>query len=184
MGLASAVHSITRGVICCDCLTAVDVANGFLLQLRSKVTPSLPLEHLDLWSWFLEGITGCDVERLHFRWIKGHTVHLGESVKALQGWMRGTIAGLIVPLAPFVNGSLVCRHFIRWCVDTCSAGACHVWFMISKCKSPFFCQSLQRWATWTCPCCYSSRWGYTHDPLWRLYRGFRSKACWICKEII
>ena len=73
MGLASAVHSVSSGVICCDCLSAVHIANDLLTQLRSRVTPELPLEHLDLWSWFLEGLAECELGSLHFRWVKGHT---------------------------------------------------------------------------------------------------------------
>ena len=73
MGLASAVHSVSSGVICCDCLSAVNIANDLLAQLRSHVTPELPLEHLDLWSWFLEGMAECELGSLHFQWVKGHT---------------------------------------------------------------------------------------------------------------
>ena len=64
---------LSAGVICCDCLSAVHIADDLLTQLRSRVTPELPLEHLDLWSWFLEGLAECELGSLHFRWVKGHT---------------------------------------------------------------------------------------------------------------
>ena len=72
MGLGGAVHSIKKGTICCDCLSAVRVANDLLWMISNGCRPILPKEHLDLWTWFLEGARGCTPFGVKVIWIKGH----------------------------------------------------------------------------------------------------------------
>ena len=87
MGLASAIPSVSSGIICCDCLSAVNIANDLLVQMRSHGTPELPLEHLDLWSWFLEGLAGCDLSNLCFYWVKGHVAWKKQrGIARLHAW--------------------------------------------------------------------------------------------------
>ena len=72
MGPGGAVHSVKTGTICCDCLSAVRVANDLLWMISNGCRPILPKEHLDLWTWFLEGARGCIPFGVKVIWIKGH----------------------------------------------------------------------------------------------------------------
>ena len=45
------------------------------------------MEHLDLWSWFLEGLADCELGSLHFQWVKGHASwRKKQGIARLHAW--------------------------------------------------------------------------------------------------
>ena len=71
-GLAVAVRTYTRVIVSLDCKGVVHTAQALVDQLKQCGQAFLPHENADLWAYFVESLSGCDLDNCWIRWVKGH----------------------------------------------------------------------------------------------------------------